>query len=95
MDKRQLCLMWAIILAFILIALFPPMDVTNSISIGDPRWHGTEWRFIFADSQWRESSFGALYTANHIKAVAWTSEFIILGVVSAGLWFSFARKGDT
>lgn len=100
MDNKQLYLLWGIIIAFILVALFPPMDVTSrwgQIGKGDVKSEGdTVWRFIFANSKWQaDGGYNSGYwcKANHIKVAAWTIEFIVLGVVSAGLWFTFQRKG--
>jgi len=104
MNNKQLYLLWGIIIAFILVALFPPMDVTKAkekyfehkdeyiyvpVEIGL-----TQWRFIFSKPK-RLRGSQLEYTANHIKVVAWTVEFIVLGVVAGGLWFTFGRKGDT
>jgi len=101
MNDKQFKLMWGIIIAFLLIVLFPPMDVTKRATNGKtlPKWQGLiEWRFIFADSaKVKEEVTGVsdltkrVYVANHIKYAALTVEFIILGVVAAGLWFTFQR----
>jgi len=104
MNNKQLYLLWGIIIAFILVALFPPMSVTLAAhkynnageSIYVPVESGlTQWRFIFSKPKRFDHWKNYEYSANHIKVVAWTVEFIVLGVVAAGLWFTFGRKGDT
>ena len=108
MNNKQLYLLWGTIIAFILIVLFPPMDVTVRSMSGktNPARQGLiEWRFIFADGARTEKlvvvgyrgaddyKITRVYVANHIKVAAWAIEFVVLGVVAGGLWFTFQRKG--
>ena len=90
MSKKRLYLMWGIILAFVLVALFPPIGVTTKEGYSSDIYaEGIAWRFVFADKRWEDNRF--TYYGNHIASFEWTIEFIVLGVVSAGLWFSFQR----